>query len=669
MLTRRDKILVRPWEDRKYENHLRKIQSALPVIDNRTPPTREHVSTKLKKKQKEVERIAKIEVENLNLLRKMNFIMRTNRVDNYWTKPLPNFLNRVTIYETPKKFKLEEDFADLQLKREPSTDHLRKSKCSACSPKKYQKYTICEGRVPWEPQRGQVGRGRSKSVPSRENTLPMISEKPKKKKPKSTESIKKMRSFEDCITNNPQKLVLTSGSLKLSLNFPSDTQIKLHSGPSEKVLIGGAICNLFQLFGLLLISTAILSEYQEKTDKHVDYFAPVKYTYSYGVEDFKTGDYKMHKEERNGDVVKGEYRIADPDGSIRTVTYTADKEHGFQAIVKQSVPFADSHTMNTTHNTEDFHEQNEKSFSQYEPHSYGSVESDNNDFNEQSINEVKELSKKQNYNFQIDGTEITQNHEDAFHVGQHNYEASAAEELYYAPPLIKIPKVEINGKLYKNNMNAEQNFATQSYYIPVDYEGYPNQYYVKNAKQDFQELIYQPQHFNIKNEDIFKQVDNNKQGLSYQTVSTKSDETLKSTQDLVKSQSSIGFQSKSYTKQQQGNQKQAVSYQSVMNGKQSPVGKHDKYYQGAKNNQEYTTNVQKQAKNHMVKNPMQSKKQFKYPEYVNKQYKMLSYYIQPSNLKMYSMPNYESYVFDDGSKSIHEIQGYPTLQLEEKDRL
>ena len=33
------------------------------------------------------------------------------------------------------------------------------------------------------------------------------------------------------------------------------------------------------------------------------------------------------------DLVTGSYTVADPDGRIRTVTYTADSEHGFQAKV------------------------------------------------------------------------------------------------------------------------------------------------------------------------------------------------------------------------------------------------------------------------------------------------------------------------------------------------
>ena len=46
-----------------------------------------------------------------------------------------------------------------------------------------------------------------------------------------------------------------------------------------------------------------------------------------------TGDSKSRQESVDGDFVSGSYSVADPDGRIRTVTYTADAVHGFQAHV------------------------------------------------------------------------------------------------------------------------------------------------------------------------------------------------------------------------------------------------------------------------------------------------------------------------------------------------
>ncbi|ODN06298.1 Larval cuticle protein A2B [Orchesella cincta] len=58
-----------------------------------------------------------------------------------------------------------------------------------------------------------------------------------------------------------------------------------------------------------------------------------QYTYGYSVQDTLTGDAKGHQETRNGDVVQGQYSLVEPDGSVRTVTYTADDLNGFNAVV------------------------------------------------------------------------------------------------------------------------------------------------------------------------------------------------------------------------------------------------------------------------------------------------------------------------------------------------
>ncbi|XP_023954643.1 cuticle protein 19-like isoform X2 [Bicyclus anynana] len=75
-------------------------------------------------------------------------------------------------------------------------------------------------------------------------------------------------------------------------------------------------------------------------DEHVDYYAYPKYVFKYGVNDFHTGDIKTHHESRDGDVVKGQYTLVEPDGSIRTVDYTADKHNGFNAVVHKTAPLS-----------------------------------------------------------------------------------------------------------------------------------------------------------------------------------------------------------------------------------------------------------------------------------------------------------------------------------------
>ena len=58
-----------------------------------------------------------------------------------------------------------------------------------------------------------------------------------------------------------------------------------------------------------------------------------QYSFGYSISDSVTGDSKTRQESRDGDAVSGSYSVADPDGRIRTVTYTADALHGFQATV------------------------------------------------------------------------------------------------------------------------------------------------------------------------------------------------------------------------------------------------------------------------------------------------------------------------------------------------
>ncbi|XP_055848246.1 larval cuticle protein A2B-like [Episyrphus balteatus] len=58
-----------------------------------------------------------------------------------------------------------------------------------------------------------------------------------------------------------------------------------------------------------------------------------QYQFSYSVNDAHTGDVKSQSETRDGGVVQGEYSLIDADGHKRTVQYTADDVHGFNAVV------------------------------------------------------------------------------------------------------------------------------------------------------------------------------------------------------------------------------------------------------------------------------------------------------------------------------------------------
>ncbi|XP_073843585.1 cuticle protein 19-like [Musca autumnalis] len=71
---------------------------------------------------------------------------------------------------------------------------------------------------------------------------------------------------------------------------------------------------------------------------HAEPVAYPKYSFNYGIKDPHTGDIKSQAEERDGDVVKGHYSLVEPDGSVRTVNYSADDHNGFNAVVHKSAP-------------------------------------------------------------------------------------------------------------------------------------------------------------------------------------------------------------------------------------------------------------------------------------------------------------------------------------------
>ncbi|XP_039479390.1 uncharacterized protein LOC120443982 [Drosophila santomea] len=83
-----------------------------------------------------------------------------------------------------------------------------------------------------------------------------------------------------------------------------------------------------------VVVSSVLRQHQEP-----EVFPPASYSFNYAVNDESTGDIKEHSETRDGYVVRGFYSLVDPDGYKRTVTYTADDVHGFNAVVNR-VPYA-----------------------------------------------------------------------------------------------------------------------------------------------------------------------------------------------------------------------------------------------------------------------------------------------------------------------------------------
>ncbi|XP_068154351.1 larval cuticle protein A2B-like [Drosophila tropicalis] len=77
------------------------------------------------------------------------------------------------------------------------------------------------------------------------------------------------------------------------------------------------------------IAQPVLAKAAEEYDPHP------QYKYAYDVQDSLSGDSKSQVEERDGDVVRGEYSLIDADGFKRTVQYTADPINGFNAVVNR----------------------------------------------------------------------------------------------------------------------------------------------------------------------------------------------------------------------------------------------------------------------------------------------------------------------------------------------
>ncbi|XP_069668926.1 cuticle protein 19-like [Periplaneta americana] len=92
---------------------------------------------------------------------------------------------------------------------------------------------------------------------------------------------------------------------------------------------------------LVCMVAAALAQYHHvalPVEHHVEehHHAHPKYEFKYGVKDEHTHDIKEQHEKRDGDKVEGYYKLVEPDGTTRTVHYTADHHTGFHAQVVRS---------------------------------------------------------------------------------------------------------------------------------------------------------------------------------------------------------------------------------------------------------------------------------------------------------------------------------------------
>lgn len=221
---------------KNFLNNCQQVLTALPAIDFGPPTERRHVTCKLKKLQWEGERRNKIEEDNFKLLQRMGSIMRRNRLENHWETPPPDFLHRVGIYHRTRS---PTPYRELEDSPENAPGLVRRRGCSACTPSPMKPPTIPEERIPWSPPRERLSRRRSSSVVMQPlSDFDIIKKKTEQKKigdavlpgiaknRSKSVSAKKLQS--EPVSLN--RIVLTQGALKVSVNFPADAEVKIISG-------------------------------------------------------------------------------------------------------------------------------------------------------------------------------------------------------------------------------------------------------------------------------------------------------------------------------------------------------------------------------------------------------------------------------------------------------
>ncbi|KAE8573780.1 cuticle protein 7 [Halyomorpha halys] len=97
---------------------------------------------------------------------------------------------------------------------------------------------------------------------------------------------------------------------------------------------------MFKFVVLAIAITAVHCQYggyqkQEAEYKEEEYYDPPKYNFEYSVHDPHTGDIKSQKEQREGEHTQGEYKLVEPDGSVREIHYTVEGKSGFLAEVQK----------------------------------------------------------------------------------------------------------------------------------------------------------------------------------------------------------------------------------------------------------------------------------------------------------------------------------------------
>ncbi|KAJ4438779.1 hypothetical protein ANN_14730, partial [Periplaneta americana] len=180
---------------------------------------------------------------------------------------------------------------------------------------------------------------------------------------------------------------------------------------------------------LLMMCVASLAEHHEE-HRH----AHPKYEFKYGVKDPHTHDNKEQAEKRDGHKVEGHYMLVEPDGTIRTVHYNADKHTGFHAHVASIL------LMMCVASFAEYHEEHHHAHPKYE-FKYGVKDPHTHDIKEQA--EKRDGHKVEGHYMLVepDGTIRTVHYNADKHIGFHAHVHKTGHAVH---PIHHEKKVEIH---------------------------------------------------------------------------------------------------------------------------------------------------------------------------------------------------------------------------------
>lgn len=176
------------------------------------------------------------------------------------------------------------------------------------------------------------------------------------------------------------------------------------------------------------------------------------------MKDLHTGDIKHQWEKKEGDVVKGQYSVVEPDGRIRTVDYTADSKNGFNAIVKHKGHAIHPHSHASSHSTIKLTPKRKESGSFQVPKVATHFESNHGVVPTPTI----ALNEGEHYQFTTESSAIPQ------YVSTESNEVAPIRNTYiYIPKVVEQPKKEIKYR-FKPYVPKVQYQTQNTHELPID---------------------------------------------------------------------------------------------------------------------------------------------------------------------------------------------------------